>query len=338
MRHDQSVRVIEVLTDRLVQVVQLPLTGYASLQDLGAHAPYKVGAHCAAGMTGRVDVCLCLDADIDEASLPEQFGQTTTDKQVRVVRPVRGPENLTQPVPRRMRRVAQAAAHVRFQRRDPAAGPDQPHHLSDHHGRVRNVDQQGAGVHEVERGWRQARTPGISFGDVRVGQPMLVSERAGHSDVDRVNVQPGHMAVRPHPFGQQVNDPAGAASQVNRVPPALDADPVQKRGTVGTKLFGLAPQPVAFRGAGPQGVDRSFQRRRVPLIDRPGHAAMVSAWSVPRKHENELMADGHAVELCLRPGLAAGYPLSAEAGSPLPVCTSRRTANLLPQKALRLLQ
>lgn len=192
--------------------------------------------------------------------------------------------------------MAQAAAHVRFQDRDPAAGPDQPHHLGDYHGRVRNVDQQGAGVREVERGWRQARTPGISFGNVRVGQPMLISERAGQSDVGRVNVQPGHMAVRPHPLGQQVNDPAGAASQINRVPPALDADPIQECGTVGTKLFGLAPQPVAFRRAGPQGVDRSLQRRRVPLANRPGHAEMVSAWSAPGKRKNQLMVGGHALE------------------------------------------
>ena len=64
MWQDQSARVIEVFTDCLVQFVQLLFTGYASLQDPGSHAPYKVRAHGAAGMTGRIDVCLGLDADI----------------------------------------------------------------------------------------------------------------------------------------------------------------------------------------------------------------------------------------------------------------------------------
>ena len=159
-----------------------------------------------------------------------------------------------------MRRVAQAAAAIRFQDRDPAARPDQPHHLGDHGSRVRNGDQQGAGVREVERGWRQARTPGISFGNVRVGQPVLISELVGESDVGRVDVQPGRVAFRPYPLGQQVNDPAGAAPEINRVPPASDADPVQERCAVGPELFGLAPQPVAFGRAAPERVDRSLQR------------------------------------------------------------------------------
>ena len=62
--HDQSVRVVEVLTDCLVQIVQLLFAGYASLDDLGSHAPYEVRAHGAAGMTGWVDLCLGLDSDI----------------------------------------------------------------------------------------------------------------------------------------------------------------------------------------------------------------------------------------------------------------------------------
>jgi hypothetical protein len=64
MWHDQSVSVIEVFTDCLVQLVQFLLTGYASPDDLGPHAPDKVRAHGAAGMTGRIDLCPGLDADV----------------------------------------------------------------------------------------------------------------------------------------------------------------------------------------------------------------------------------------------------------------------------------
>ena len=84
--HDQSARVVKVLTDCLVQLVQLLFAGYASFDDLGPHAPYEVRAHGAARMTGWIDLCLGLDSDIHQASLPEQLGQTAADKQVRAVR------------------------------------------------------------------------------------------------------------------------------------------------------------------------------------------------------------------------------------------------------------
>ncbi len=64
MWQDQSVRVIEVFTDCMVQLVQLLFAGYAPLQDPRPHASYKVRAYSAAGMTGRIDVCFGLDADI----------------------------------------------------------------------------------------------------------------------------------------------------------------------------------------------------------------------------------------------------------------------------------
>ena len=62
--HDQGVRVAEVFTDCLVQIVQFLFAGYASFDDLGPHAPYEVRAHGAAGLTGRVDLCLGLYSDI----------------------------------------------------------------------------------------------------------------------------------------------------------------------------------------------------------------------------------------------------------------------------------
>jgi len=64
MWHDQSVSVVQVFTDYLVQLVKLLRTGYASLDDLGAHAADKVRAHGAAGMTGWIDLCPGLDSDI----------------------------------------------------------------------------------------------------------------------------------------------------------------------------------------------------------------------------------------------------------------------------------
>ncbi len=48
---------------------------------------------------------------------------------------------------RRMNLMLAAACTTR---RDPAARPDQPYHLGDHGGWVGNVDQQRAGVREVE--------------------------------------------------------------------------------------------------------------------------------------------------------------------------------------------
>ena len=77
-------RVIEVFTDCLVQLVQLPLTGYASLDDFGPHAPYEIRAHGAAGMPCWIDLCLGLYSDVYQACLPEQFRQTAAEQCPRV--------------------------------------------------------------------------------------------------------------------------------------------------------------------------------------------------------------------------------------------------------------
>src|SRR5205823_11541987 len=82
-------------------------------------------------------------------------------------------------------------------------------------------------------------------------------ELAGEGDVRGVDLQPGDPASRAHAACQQLEDPAGPAAQVGRGLSRAQARPVQERCAMTGQLRGLPPQPVTFRRAASQRVDRA---------------------------------------------------------------------------------
>jgi hypothetical protein len=84
-------------------------------------------------------------------------------------------------------------------------------------------------VHQVIEGRREACAAGISLHHLHVGQAALRRKFAGQGHIRWFEVQADDPACRAYPVGQQIQDPARAAAQIDRLPPFGDADPVQQQ-------------------------------------------------------------------------------------------------------------
>ena len=73
---------------------------------------------------------------------------------------------------------------------------------------------------------------GISLDHLHVGQAALGGELVGQGHIGRFEVQADDMACRAYPLGQQIQDPARPAAQVDRLPSLSDANPVQQQRAV----------------------------------------------------------------------------------------------------------
>ena len=147
-----------------------------------------------------------------------------------------GTEDLAQPVPGGQRRVAQRMLGVGLLAGDPPARPGQPDHLADHLGGTGDRHQQGAGVHQIEDS--EGRPVCLASADITsdVGQPVRADVLAGQRDMSRVGVQPHHPPARRDRGGQQVEDPARAAAEIDGALPGFQADAAEQRDALGTKL------------------------------------------------------------------------------------------------------
>ena len=158
-----------------------------------------------------------------------------------------------------MRRVAQRGLDVRLHGRDPAAGPGQPRHLG------RPPRRASGTLTSNVRAWTRSNEPAGSpvcrasaAMTSTLARPRLGGELGGHGRVPRVGVHAGHPASRRHPLGQQLEDAARPAAQVDRALPGPQADPVQQRGAVARP--GPVPGVAAARsrpGCCPAGRPRS---------------------------------------------------------------------------------
>ena len=113
-----------------------------------------------------------------QACLPVELWQAAAGERVGAVAAEGGEEDLAEPVPGRMRRVAQRVLAVALQAGYPAAWLGQSRHLGEDLGGVGDVHQQGAGVHQVKGTRRQPGVPGVGLNDLDVAQPVLSSELA----------------------------------------------------------------------------------------------------------------------------------------------------------------
>jgi Phosphotransferase enzyme family len=75
---------------------------------------------------------------------------------------------------------------------------------------------------------------------------LVVRELPGHGDVARVRVQPGYTAAGCDPLGEQVEDPARAAADIDRVLAWPKAHPVEQRGAV--RALEVLARPVEAGG------------------------------------------------------------------------------------------
>jgi hypothetical protein len=184
-------------------------------------------------------------------------------------------EYLGQPVPGRVRWVAHGPAAIRLQRRNPASRAGQPHHLSDQRRRIRDVDQKCPGMHQIVGGRGEARPVGISLHHLDMGQATLRRKFAGQGHIGRIEVQADDPAFRAYPIGQQIQDSAGPAAQVDRPPPLGDPNPVQQQLAVVPQLGGLTPKPVTFRGTAAQRIDNTTRRLCGSWADRAKRAVVL---------------------------------------------------------------
>jgi hypothetical protein len=178
-------------------------------------------------MPSRVNVRFRFHADIGQTCQPKQLRQAAADECISTVHLLGAAEDLGQPVPRRMRRVAHAPTPIRFQHRDPSPRPGQPHHLGDHRRRVRDVDQQRPGMHQIEGVRWEVCPVGISLDYLDVGQAPLSGELAGQRHIGRLEVQADDLSRRPNPIGQQIQNSARPAAQIDRLPSLGEDNPVQ---------------------------------------------------------------------------------------------------------------
>ncbi len=259
-----------------VQLVEFGGPGQAHLEHLRPHGADQVGADSPARVAGLVHLHPGFYPDIVKSRLAEELRYPPADPRVGAVAAEGHREDVAEPVEGRVARVAQAMLGVGFRGRYPAAGPGQPHHLGGCAGGVGEVDQQRAGVYQVKGVRWQSGPPGVCGHDLHAAQPPPGGELGGHGGMRRVGVQADNPASRCDPLGQQVQDAARAAAQIDHGLSRLQANPVQQVSAVGGQFVSLTLQPGALAWAAAQRVDgvRVLTRCRArSRADRFGHAA-----------------------------------------------------------------
>jgi len=76
---------------------------------------------------------------------------------------------------------------------------------------------------------------------LRTRSALMVRRIRGPGYVGRFEVQADDLTFRADPVGQQIQDPAGPAAHIDRLPSLADPNLVQQQGAVIAKLGGLAP-------------------------------------------------------------------------------------------------
>jgi hypothetical protein len=122
---------------------------------------------------------------------------------------------------------------------------------------------------KIVGGRREACSVGISLHHFHVRQAALSGELAGQGHISRFEVQADDPACRANPIGQQIQDPAGPAAQVDRPPSLGDPNPVQQQRAVVPQLRGLAPKPVPFRRTAAKRIDNTTRRLVSAVARRP---------------------------------------------------------------------
>ena len=80
---------------------------------------------------------------------------------------------------------------------------------------------------DIERVGRQPGVPGVCLDDLDIGQSLGGHQLPRHGDVNGVDLESHDAAPGADALGEQLEDPAGAASDVDRALSLSGADSVQ---------------------------------------------------------------------------------------------------------------
>jgi hypothetical protein len=109
-----------------------------------------------------------------------------------------------------------------------------------------SLDQHRPGVDEVEGVGLKSRVSRVCADDLDVAQTPVGDQFECHSHVDRIGVEPNNPPARRDPFGQQLDDAARSAADVDGTVAWTQAKPVEQGAAVGCELVGLPLQPCAL--------------------------------------------------------------------------------------------
>jgi hypothetical protein len=88
--------------------------------------------------------------------------------------------------------VAQHVLGIGLHGCDPTARAGQARHLGRHQRGLRHRDQQGTGVHHIERAGRQPGTRSICHDNLDIAEAAPGHELRGHGHVRRIGIHPNH--------------------------------------------------------------------------------------------------------------------------------------------------
>jgi len=96
-----------------------------------------------------------------------------------------------------------------------------------------NVDEQRATVHQIERVGGQPGAARVTDEDLDGRQPALGDELLRQRRVRGVGVDADHPPTGRDAIGEEVDDSAGTAAEVDGTPARTDSDPIEQLHTVG---------------------------------------------------------------------------------------------------------
>lgn len=170
--------------------------------------------------------------DVHQPGLTEQARKAAADVHVHAVLAPEFGHGADDTVPRWMWWLADARYPVDVLDGDGAARPYQRRHLRHDRCRVRHVDQQQTGVHEVESSPGKLGCGGITPYQVDVAESSLGDGLARHVEHPRVGVDPHRPAPRSDPLRQEVQDPQRSAGEIQRPASVWNAAAVEQLGCV----------------------------------------------------------------------------------------------------------
>jgi hypothetical protein len=92
--------------------------------------------------------------------------------------------------------------------------------------------------------------------DLDVAQAPIRDEFGCHSDVDRVSVDPDDTPARQDPLGQELDNAARSAADVNRAVARAQAKPIEQGAAIGCELVGPTLQAFALSAVTAQRIGR----------------------------------------------------------------------------------
>lgn len=107
---------------------------------------------------------------------------------------------------------------------------------------------------EIERARLKAGVSRVAAHDLHVAQTLARDKFRCHRHVRRVGVKPDNPPTRRHPLGQQIDDPARSAAEIDCAVARPQAHAVEQNRAIGRELLSLTLQAGALAAAAAQRV------------------------------------------------------------------------------------